>query len=277
MRLETNTFKSFVLKALEEDASFKDLTSKLLIPRDLCLNAQIHANEDCVVCGLDLARFCFEALNPNVLLKSSFVDGQKIKKGQVVLKIFGKARAILSAERVAINFLSHLSGISTLTDSYVKLANKKVKILDTRKTIPLLRILEKYAVRCGGGFNHRLSLADLVLVKDNHKKILEIKQIKLNTLKNLNFEIEAQGINDFKNCLKSGAKVIMLDNMNLGQIKTCVRLRNRLAPEVKLEASGRINLRNIKRISYLGVDFISIGALTHSSRAIDFSLDFPHG
>lgn len=292
MRLKNSKIKDIVVKALREDRSFSDVTTSLLIPKNSKANAQIIVREDCIVCGLELARSSFKLIDPKLKFSSKFKDGQAIKKGSVIARISGKARAILSGERVALNFLSHSSGIATLTAKFLKVVKaKRVKILDTRKTIPLLRGLQKYAVRCGGGINHRISLKDFVLIKDNHKQLLLSSKMgrkkaasDLN-LKNLiskareqtpartKIEIEVENVAEFYSVIRGFPDIVMLDNMNLKQIKNCVNLRDRFSPQTKLEASGNISLKNIKNIARSGVDFISIGALTHSPKAIDFSLE----
>lgn len=287
MRLSESDLNNLIRKALREDFCYSDITTKALINPKLKIRAVIFAKQDCILSGLDIAKSAFKLMERGVKFKNFFFDGDRVGKGAKVLEIFGLVRKILSAERVGLNFLSHLSGVATLTSKFVKaLSSPKAKILDTRKTTPLLRRLEKYAVRCGGGLNHRMSLKDFILIKDNHKRAFFIQRhIKDNSLKslvafakkkippNVKIEIEVENIKEFKEALGSSANIIMLDNMSVSQLRHAVRLRNRIKPAIKLEASGTVNLKNIKNIAATGVDFISIGSLTHSSPAIDFSLE----
>lgn len=284
MRLKKFNLNSILVQALEEDVASCDITSLCLIPRDLRVKAEITAKEPAVISGLEIAKACFKIVDAGLEIFLHSEDSKEVKKGKVIMSIFGKARSILSAERVSLNFLSHLSGVATLTKKYVKqVSGSGVKILDTRKTIPLLRDLEKYGVRCGGGFNHRINLSDLILIKDNHKKAAFkksnlglsdlIRAAKLKAPSYIQVEIEIETVDEFKQVIESKPDIVMLDNMNPRELKTCVSLRANMSPKTLLEASGGINLKNIKKISRTGVDFISIGNLTHSPKAIDFSLE----
>ncbi len=228
----------------------------------------------------------FKLLDPKIKFMPFVLDGKRFKANSVIASLEGDARAILIAERVALNFLSHLSGIATLTIQFVKAIKPyKAKIMDTRKTTPGLRTLEKYAVRVGGGHNHRMGLYDQILIKDNHLKIVDgqwlivdgvIKKAKKNGIKT---EIEVKNLRELKEAIKIRPHIIMLDNMNLKEIKAAVKLRNSLLSTIhyrlwtKLEVSGRVNLKNVKEIASTGADMISIGALTHSAKTIDFSLE----
>ncbi|MFH1492117.1 MAG: carboxylating nicotinate-nucleotide diphosphorylase [Candidatus Omnitrophota bacterium] len=281
MYLNNSKIKDIVLEALREDKASFDITTKALIGRKRKANAQIIAREDCILSGLAVAKAVFKAIHPHLKFVSRFKDGAAIGKGSIVAKISGNARAILSGERVALNFLSHMSGIATLTAKFLnKVRGTKVKIMDTRKTIPLMRQLEKYAFSCGGGIKNRMSLADSVIIKDNHKKILRghnlkdiIKKAKLKTSSNTKIEIEIENIKEFSQIIHFAPDIIMLDNMSLAQLKTCLILKRRFSPKTKLEASGGVSLQNVHAIAKTGVDFISVGCLTHSPKAIDFSLD----
>lgn len=285
MHLKKSNLKSFILAALEEDNSFQDITTQALFDKRLKVCAEILAKEPCVICGLEVARTTFKLADSQVQFKSRFRDGDVLTKGGVVARISGKINSLMAVERVALNFLSQLSGIATLTNKFVKsIVTTKAKILDTRKTTPLLRPLEKYAVRCGGGYNHRFSLKDAILIKDNHKKAYArtvgkvtlaelVDRVKKKVPAKVRLEIEVESILEFRQALCSLANVIMLDNMTLTEIKKCVALRDRFNSKVKLEVSGNVNLKNIRPIAKSGVDYISIGCLTHSSPAVDFTLE----
>jgi len=229
---------------------------------------------------LGIAKEVFKTQDKNIKFKAQVLEGQKIKKGKIIARIFAKAQSILIAERVALNFLNLLSGIATKTRAYVdKVKPYKVKILDTRKTIPGLRELEKYAVRIGGGFNHRLRLDEMILIKDNHLKVTKGYQRLLKVTKGYLVEIEVKNLREFKEAIKAKPDIIMLDNMNPKNIRQAVKIRNSQLPTpnsklpTKLEASGRINLKNVKNIAATGVDMISIGELTHSVNSADISLE----
>lgn len=281
--------KNIIKLALREDIGRGDITTELIVPVDRYIKAILLAKEDCVVCGMDIARLVFKELERNIKFKPRVLDGQRIKKGKVIAQISGWARGILTAERVALNFLSLLSGIATHTRDYAeKVKPCKVKIMDTRKTIPGLRGLEKYAVRVGGGFNHRFGLDQMVLIKDNHlvascalrsasriRKI--IKTAKERKPKNLKLEIEVKNLREFREALKENPDIIMLDNMKIGVLKKAVMIRDKAQTQPRhrtlLEASGGVNFKNVRTVAACGVDMISIGALTHSVKSIDISLE----
>ncbi|MFZ2603302.1 MAG: carboxylating nicotinate-nucleotide diphosphorylase [Candidatus Omnitrophota bacterium] len=264
--------KDIVAYALKEDIGSKDITTQGLIPADKFVKAQILVKEDCIVCGLRIASLAFKIIDKDIKFKILAKDGDFVKKGRVIAQVCGRARNILIAERVALNFLCLLCGISTKVKSFVNTVKpRKVKIMDTRKTIPCIRALEKYAVRIGGGFNHRMSLSDMILVKDNHLRIIGgIGKLKQLSHKH-KIEIEVENLKDFLYALKLKPDIIMLDNMNIKDIRKAVLIRNSLTP--KLEASGGIHLQNVKQFAATGVDMISIGALTHSVKSIDISLE----
>jgi nicotinate-nucleotide pyrophosphorylase (carboxylating) len=268
---------SIVRSSLKEDIGKKDTTTQLVIPKEKIIKAVILAKENCVVCGLGIARLVFKTKDKKIEFKPKVLDGQRVKKGKVLAQIQGKARAILTAERAALNFLCLLSGITTKTRAYINAIKPyKTKILDTRKTIPNLRKLQKYAVRTGGGYNHRMRLDGMVLVKDNHLKI--IKGFKDLRFKGCKFELEVKNLPEFKDALKIKPDIIMLDNMRIKDIKKSVQIRNSLSFKThhsapKLEASGGITIKNIKKIAATGVDMISIGDLTHSVKSADISLE----
>ncbi|MBU3958443.1 MAG: carboxylating nicotinate-nucleotide diphosphorylase [Candidatus Omnitrophica bacterium] len=306
--------KDIIRVALKEDIGKGDITSTSIIPKDRYAKAILLAKEDCLVCGLDIARRVFKAQDKNIKFKPQVQDGRLVKKGKVIARLFGKAQSILIAERVALNFLSFLSGIATKTKKYVdrvepymvnpvRKSGKKikkgfsngVKIMDTRKTIPGLRELEKYAVRVGGGYNHRFRLDEMLLIKDNHFKVIscpmpalprrqaggmqELSVVRLKEFfkriknkKNVKVEIEVKSLKELKEVLKLKPDIIMLDNMSIKNIKKAVKIRGNLTP--KLEVSGRVTLKNVRKIAASGVEMISIGDLTHSLKSIDMSLEF---
>lgn len=264
----------FIKRALEEDIGNGDITTKLLIPENSKSEAVFVAKEDFILAGIPFAELVYKILDPDIIFKTYFKEGSSIKKGNIIAKIKGNTHSILSGERVSLNILQRLSGIATLTRKYVeKIKDTKAKILDTRKTTPCMRYMEKYAVRIGGGRNHRFGLFDGVLIKDNHLKVIGNIKEAIEKAKNahqlLKTEVEVKNLEEFKIALNSDVDVIMLDNMSLSDIKKAVKLNNKRA---KLEASGGINLDNIKEIAKTGVDYISIGAITHSARAVDISL-----
>ena len=272
--------KQIVTSALKEDIGRQDITTQTLVSSKKYVNAVLLAKQDLVICGLGVAGLVFRTLDKNIKFRPKFHDGDLVKRNSGIARISGKARSILTAERVALNFLTLLSGIATETRDFVNAIKPyKARILDTRKTIPGLRILEKYAVRTGGGFNHRLALDEMIMVKDNHLKALGGYQ-GLRALKGKKYQVELEVANlkEFRQALDLKPDIIMLDNMNVLDMKQAVKIRNgrstkpqQQAP--KLEASGNINLKNIKQVASSGVDMISIGALTHSLNSVDISLE----
>ena len=277
--LGRSKLEQIVRCALREDIGSGDITTQLTVPRHKYIKAVFIAKEECVICGLQAAEMVFKAVDKNINFVPLVKEGQAVKKGKIFARIQGQARSILTAERVALNFLTLLSGIATKTREYVeKVKPYKVKIADTRKTIPCLRELEKYAVRIGGGHNHRMRLDEMILIKDNHIKVMQGYNRLSSIPKGFKVEVEAQNFKDFKRALKFRPDIIMLDNMNVGEIKRAVKMRDntefssRRLP-IKLEVSGGVDLKNIKKIAASGVDLISIGALTHSVDSIDISLE----
>jgi nicotinate-nucleotide pyrophosphorylase (carboxylating) len=283
--------KKIVQNALAEDIQKGDVTTKLTIPAAKSVKAQIIVKEDSVLAGVALARIAFKSVNSRIKVKNYYQDKDQLKAGAKVLSLTGPAASILTAERVALNFISHMSGIASYTYKFVnRIKGTKARIRDTRKTTPNLRALEKEAVVAGGGVNHRLNLNDGIIVKDNHLKAmgivngryvdeLELDKLikKLNSKTKLAVEIEVENIPEFKKVIAHRPDIILLDNFNVLQIKKAVDFRNQHYPRVQLEASGGIRLGNVARIAATGVDYISIGAITHSPRAIDFSLEIIDG
>lgn len=260
--------------ALKEDIGTKDITTETFIAPKTTAEGTFIAKEDIVLCGIAIAGQVFKATDKSIRFSPLAKDGELIKKGGTIARIKGNARSILTAERVALNFLSMLSGISTKTRKYVEACKPyKARIIDTRKTIPGLRLLQKYAVRIGGGYNHRFSLDEMYLIKDNHLQIVGgIK--KLPELDNkYRTEIEVKNLEEFEFALSLKPDIIMLDNMPAGKMKKAVNIKRSIFSPVKLEASGGITLKNIRNIASCGVDMISIGGLTHSIDAVDISLE----
>lgn len=272
-----------ILTALKEDAFKEDITTKLLIPADQISQGYILIKEDAVLCGLDIALRVFEKVGPQIKFVSYFKDGTKVEKNTKVAFFEGKTRAILTAERTALNFFSYLSGIATNTSMYVKkIQPLKTAILDTRKTTPGLRALERYAVKCGGGMNHRFNLKEMVLVKDNHRKVFKNTLALINRLSQLKtkmripLEVEVDNLREFKQILNVKPDIILLDNFSVPRLKKAVKMlkiNQRGGHKPLLEASGGITLQNIRGIAKTGVDRISIGALTHTHHAINVSLE----
>ncbi|MCX7903403.1 MAG: carboxylating nicotinate-nucleotide diphosphorylase [Caloramator sp.] len=260
--------------ALNEDVTYEDITTEAIIPDDLVSTANLIAKENGVLAGLFIFKRVFELLG-EVEIKSFKNDGDEVKKGDIICTLKGKAKNILIGERTALNFIQRMSGIATLTREFVKrLEGTKAVLLDTRKTTPNLRILEKYATRMGGAVNHRFNLSDGILIKDNHIKAagnitraVELVRKRYSNLKKI--EVETENLDMVREALECNVDIIMLDNMNLELIKEAVNIINGKA---LIEVSGNVNLNTIGDIAKLGVDFISTGAITHSYKSLDLSL-----
>jgi nicotinate-nucleotide pyrophosphorylase (carboxylating) len=265
---------SIVKAALEEDVGTGDVTTEAVIPKGMTAKARMVANEDCVVCGLDAASEVFRQLG-GVSFRKLVSDGDCVKAGQALGEATGNARSLLTGERTALNFLQRLSGIATRTSGMVKKAgSSKVRILDTRKTTPGLRMLEKYAVRCGGGENHRAGLYDGILIKDNHIGLVGIRRaVEGAKPVGKKIEVEAKTLDEVKEAVSAGADIVMLDNMDISQMKEAVRVIRSLDKGILIEVSGGVNEGNIGAIAKLSVDWISIGALTHSVKSVDIGMD----
>ncbi len=273
--------RKIVTRALKEDQSHKDITTNILVPAHQFSEAYIVAKEKGVVCGLEVTRAVFRRLDPKIEIHFLAKDGDRVRKNQRVVEIKGKTRAILSGERVALNFLSYLSGVATVTHRFVKRIHPyRVQVLDTRKTIPGLRVLVKMAVRVGGGVNHRLDLKEMVLIKDNHLIAYKtertipqaIRLMRKRTKKMIVVEVDT--LAQLKDALEAQPDIILLDNMTPAQIRKAVAMNRKSVKPCLLEASGGITLGTIRSVARTGVDRISIGALTHSPKAIDFSMEF---
>jgi nicotinate-nucleotide pyrophosphorylase (carboxylating) len=271
-----------IAAALEEDIGAGDITTEFFVPDSLHASGRIVAREKAIVAGSGAAAEVFRKLDPSIDVQIIRGDGTEVAAGDVIVEVRGLARSILKAERVALNFLQRLCGIATLTRQFVDaVGNHSVKILDTRKTTPGLRALEKAAVVAGGGENHRFGLYDMVLVKDNHLATFEglssladrVRQLRQER-PNVRIEVEADDLEQVRAFVEiEGIDVILLDNMTTAQIREAVALRT---GNIKFEASGGITLKNVNRIAATGVDCISVGSLTHAPRAIDIDLEMTH-
>jgi nicotinate-nucleotide pyrophosphorylase (carboxylating) len=275
MELTQDALERIVGTALTEDVGRGDVTSESIIPAEARCRAVLQLEEAGVVCGLEVARAVFSTLDPAVAFEALVEDGARVERVPAVLaRIEGPARAILSGERTALNLVGRLSGIATLTSRYVEqLEGTGAMLLDTRKTTPGLRALERYAVRCGGGSNHRAGLFDAILVKENHLRLAGGIAAALGALARasaLPIEVEAETLAEVAEALEAGAARILLDNMTPDQVREAVALADGRA---RLEASGGISLSTIRAYAEAGVDFISVGALTHSARSLALSLE----
>ncbi|MFH1339086.1 MAG: carboxylating nicotinate-nucleotide diphosphorylase [Candidatus Omnitrophota bacterium] len=282
---ENLRIRNIIKIALAEDIGRGDITAELLVPRGGKVSADILAGEKGIVCGIDIAGMVFKSLDKSIKFIPKVKDGDRIKKGMVLAKLSGKASSILMGERVALNFLGMLSGIATRAGEFVdKIKNYKVKLMDTRKTLPGLRELQKYAVKTGGGYNHRFRLDEMVLIKDNHLRVTGfglrarelkdlIKGIRKRIPPGMKIEIEVRNQEEFKHALEAKPDIIMLDNMRIDKIKKAVIMRNEENPMPKIEASGNIELKNISEYAHSGVDFISLGTLTKDVHSLDLSLE----
>lgn len=265
-----------IQRALEEDVGEGDITTLWTVPPDAILDGQLIAKQSGVVAGLEVARLTFEMLDDRVRLIPQTADGDSVSDGQIVAEVSGPGRALLSGERVALNLLQRMSGIATLTRRFVKaIEGTSAVILDTRKTVPGLRVLDKWAVRIGGGQNHRFGLYDMVLIKENHIAAARgsiskaVACVHASNQHQLAIEVEVKSLAELKEALGLNIDRILLDNMAIDEMREAVQVTNGRVP---LEASGNITLEDVAEVAATGVDYISVGALTHSTRALDFSL-----
>ena len=270
--------RALVKSALDEDGAFNDVTTLATVVSDRRARGRLVARRAGVVCGVPLAVEAFCMLDPKVTIRVDQEDGARVDRGDSILYLTGHARALLAAERVALNFMQRLSGVASLTAKYVdEVRGSKAKIVDTRKTTPGWRLLEKYAVRAGGGSNHRLNLSSAVLIKDNHLAAVDgdvavaVRRARDLAPAGTKVEVECESIEQVQAALDASVDIVMLDNMSPSQMTECVRLVNGRAIT---EASGGVNLDTVRRIAETGVDWISVGALTHSAPALDLALDF---
>ena len=279
--LTADEIRRAVQAALAEDIGPGDATTLATVPESATARAGMIAREPLTLAGLAFAETAFRELSPDVRCERRVTEGRQVAPGTTLLQVSGSARAILTAERVALNFTQRLSGVATLTAKFVEaIRGTRAEILDTRKTTPGWRRFEKYAVACGGGRNHRIGLHDLILIKDNH--LAALRDEKPNAIAaavqrarakypQLKVEVEADTLEQVSQAADAGADIILLDNMSADQLRAAVALVNGRA---KTEASGGVNLTTVRGIAETGVDFISVGALTHSARAVDIALDF---
>ena len=273
IKLSENFIRNIVKLALNEDLyPSGDITSNL-VQNDKVVKVKLISNQNAIIGGLLFARHTFDLVDNEIKFISKKKDGSQVKKGSLIATIEGKAKNILIAERVALNFLSHISGVATKTNQFVKLAGKKSKICCTRKTIPNIRVIQKYAVKLGGGTNHRFNLSDEFLIKDNHIASSDIKTLVSLAIKNKKgrkITVEVDKLNQLKQIMGLKFNTVLFDNMNTKNLKAGVRIAKKY---YETEASGNINLKSVKKISATGVDRISVGSITHSAPAIDLKLE----
>jgi nicotinate-nucleotide pyrophosphorylase (carboxylating) len=272
--LDPRVYLDLVRRAIAEDVGPGDVTTSAIVPADARATARLLAKSDCVVCGLAVAAAVFTELDPSVVVSPRVGDGDRCRPLDVIADLSGPARALLTGERTALNLLQHLCGIATLTRAFVDAAAGAVTVLDTRKTIPTLRALAKYAVRCGGGVNHRMGLYDGVLIKDNHIRLAggvagAVASVRA-TGATLPVEVEAQNLAEVDAAIGAGADVIMLDNLSDEDMRRAIA---RIARRARVEISGGVTLERMRVLAGLGADVISVGALTHSAPAADISLE----
>jgi len=263
--------------ALREDMPEGDVTSENVVSPDSTSKAVIQGEEEGILAGIEIVEKVFKKIDPEITIKKYFRDGHGIKKGEKLAVIQGSSISLLKGERTALNFLQRMSGIATLTQKFVNgLRGSSTILLDTRKTTPGLRILEKYAVKTGGGENHRSSLSDMVMLKDNHLRLVgdirtAVERARANIRPGIKIEVETTNLKEVKEAMNSGADIVMLDNMSLDKMSEVVEwVRGR----IPLEVSGKVDLDSIKDIALLGVDYVSVGSLTHSFKSLDISMDF---
>ena len=281
MLLTPRDLEIIIDRALEEDSISADVTTSALIPSHLRARASLIPKEPGILSGLDVVSATFKRVNPDLVFAQKLVDGDRVQGGEVVATISGSMASILTAERTALNFLQRMSGIATLTDLYVKAVDgTTASIADTRKTAPGLRLLDKYSVSIGGGRNHRMNLTDGVLIKDNHLAALSgegvsliqaIKRARTKAPHTVKIEVEVETVEAALDATAAGADIVMLDNMSPAEMRNAV---DQISAECFVEASGNITLENVAEVAQSGVDIISVGALTHSVRALDISLDY---
>ncbi|KUO75511.1 MAG: nicotinate-nucleotide pyrophosphorylase [Clostridia bacterium BRH_c25] len=278
--LDNMNIDKIIKNALEEDLGWGDVTTDSTIPETAFTKGNFIAKAEGIVCGTEICRRVFEIVDEDIKFQVFMEDGQRASKGDVIAAISGSARSILKGERTALNFFQRMSGIATMTDKFVSSASEfKAKIVDTRKTAPGLRILDKYSVKVGGGSNHRFNLSDMVLIKDNHIKAAggitpAVAAAKKSVSHTVKIEVEVESIKELMEAMEAGADIVMLDNMSLDMMKEAVSIAQ---GRVLLEASGNMALegeRNVKAVAGTGVDIISVGALTNSVDSFDISLRF---
>ena len=274
VKLSENYIKDRVKLALNEDLyPYGDITTSL-VKNNKHIKFKLISNQNSIIAGILFAKFAFQIIDKKTKFIIKKKDGSSVKKNSVIAIIEGKAQSILTAERVALNFLSHISGIATKTNQFVKLAGKKTRICCTRKTIPNMRVIQKYAVRIGGGKNHRFNLSDEYLIKDNHiasSNLKSLVELAIKNKKGRKITVEVDNLKQLKQILGLKFNTVLFDNMSLNSLKTGVKLAKKY---YETEASGNINVNSIKKVAATGVNRISIGSITHSAPAVDFKLQY---
>ena len=280
LKITAQSVNTLIDLALTEDAARDDITTGILIPPNLKASAVLLAKAEGILAGIDVAKTVFRTIDPAINFKKLIDDGSELQPGDIIAEINGKARTILTGERTALNFLQRLSGIATLTSQFVAaVGDLPVWIVDTRKTTPGYRLLEKYAVQMGGGKNHRMNLADGILIKDNHVALLRkqgmtiekaVKKARKEAPQGIAIEVETTNLEEVREAVKAGADIVMFDNMSPSMMKRACKL---LPEDIWSEASGGVNLQTVRVLAESGVTIISVGALTHSSKALDISLE----
>ena len=274
VKLSENYIKDRVKLALNEDLyPYGDITTSL-VKNNKQIKFKLISNQNSIIAGILFAKFAFQLIDKKTKFVIKKKDGSSVKKNSIIATIEGKAQSILTAERVALNFLSHISGIATKTNEFVKLAGKKTKICCTRKTIPNMRVIQKYAVRIGGGKNHRFNLSDEYLIKDNHiasSNLKSLVELAIKNKKGRKITVEVDNLNQLKQILGLKFNTVLFDNMNLNSLKVGIKIAKKY---YETEASGNINLNNVKKVAATGVNRISVGSITHSAPAVDFKLQY---
>ncbi len=279
MNMITESIRETIKRALQEDIKTGDITSLAIIPGDKSASAEFLVKQDGVLAGFEVAEACFKEFDPDISFIKYYTDGDKVLQGTIAAVVEGRAQSILTAERTALNFLQRMSGIATMTHHFAeKIKHTGAHLIDTRKTVPGLREMDKLAVKLGGAENHRIGLYDMFLIKDNHievagsitKAVESCKVWRNKNNPNLKIEVETKNIDEVKEALTCGVDVIMLDNFRIELMSEAVNL---IGGRCKVEASGMVNIDTIKAIAETGVDYISVGALTHSVKALDISLN----
>ena len=272
--LDPGMYRELVRRALAEDFGWGDVTTEAIIDREQKARGVIVAKSTCVLAGVDIAAEAFRQLDPAAQITINRKDGQRCERGTEVAEIRGQASALLTAERTALNFIQRLSGIATLTRQFVDVADGRITVLDTRKTTPILRALEKYAVRAGGGVNHRSGLDDGILIKDNHIRLAGSVGAAVTTMRKKNrdmpTEVEAQSLAQVDEALAADAEIVLLDNLSTEEIIEAVK---RCRGRAKTEISGGVTLQRMRELAATGADYVSVGALTHSAPAVDLSFE----
>jgi nicotinate-nucleotide pyrophosphorylase (carboxylating) len=272
--LDPGLYRELVRRALAEDFGWGDVTTETIIDRTQKARGVITAKSPCVLAGVEVAAEAFRQMDPAVQIKISHPDGTRCERGTDVAEVHGLAAALLTAERTALNFLQRLSGIATLTRQFVDAAGGRITVLDTRKTTPILRALEKYAVRAGGGVNHRSGLDDGILIKDNHIRLAGTVNSAVTRMRKANHEmpteVEAQSLAQVEEALQAGAEIVLLDNLSTEEIIEAVK---RCRGRARTEISGGVTLQRMSELAATGADYVSIGALTHSAPAVDLSFE----